>query len=443
MSQSLVDRVKKLPHVPGVYIYHNQAGEIIYVGKAKDLRSRVGSYFQLNLEPGTKTHTLVQNISDFEYIEVSSEFDALILESELIKKHLPKYNIMLKDDKSYAYIVIREKLPKLMVVRKTQILPKDVVFGPYPDGSVAKYIVKVLRRLFPFRDCNPNKFNRYSKLGSPCLFGHIGLCPAPCVNNSPQDLAKYKASMNKIKEMLQGKRVQVLNSMKSQMAKLAKSQNFEDAAELRNKIEQFEYIIRDFRSPENYINNPYFVDDLAEKSLELLKNSLPILTKTPVRIECYDIANISGKEAVASMVVATNGRINKSEYKKFKIRLKNTPDDFGMLREALTRRIKRGLKGEKGWDMPDLFVIDGGKGQVSATSKILQELGVEIPLVGLAKRFETLVFYQDGAFVELRLPKSDLGLALLIKLRDEAHRFAQAYHHKLRLNAVNISEPAN
>ena len=194
-----------------------------------------------------------------------------------------------------------------------------------------------------------------------------------------------------------------------------------------------EYVRTNPSSADKYIENPNFVEDLANDAIQEIQDALPHLSKLPKRIECYDISNISGKEAVGSMVVATKGQIDKSQYRKFRIKFKATPDDFEMMSEVLTRRFNND------WPMPDLVVLDGGKGQVSAVLEIAQKMNIQIPIVGLAKKKETIVYKETSEFIELNLPKNNEGLKLLIKLRDEAHRFAQAYHHNLRLKKIRYN----
>jgi len=433
-TTTLLEKVNSLPHVPGVYLYKDLDGKIIYVGKAKNLRNRVKSYFVKDtLQMWSKTQSLVEKIVDMDYIESFSELEALILEAELIRKHRPKYNIALKDDKSYLYIVIRTEnnVPKVITARRSDLLPRDATFGPYPEATTAKYIVRAIRKIFPFRDCSSSKFKRYQKLHKPCLYGYIGLCQAPCIDAiSP---AQYKQDINRIRKLLSGKSMALLNSLKREMDTAAKNENYERAAEYRDILHKFDYIRQQSQKAEAFIENPYLVDEVIAKSLDALVQTIPALSKVPTRIECYDISNISGKEAVGSMVVATAGRIDKSEYKRFKIKFKTEPDDFDMLREVLTRRFNNA-----NWPEPDLLVIDGGKGQVSAVREVLTTLQLEVPLIGLAKRFETIVFYHNGDFQEVNLDKDSEGLKLLQRLRDEAHRFAQKYHHLLRLKKLTV-----
>lgn len=447
-SEELINKVKNLPHVPGIYIYRNLAGKIIYVGKAKDLRNRVNSYFQGNLLPGSKTYALVQNISSMAYIEALSELEAIILEAALIKKHKPKYNISLKDDKSYIYLIIRNepvllnnqlvRLPSVLAARETDVLSTDTKFGPYPHGDIAKDMARVIRKSLPFRDCSTSKFQKYHKLNSPCLYGHMGLCSAPCTGKT--SVEDYKKEIKRIRDLLSGNSAKLLNETERKMKTASKLQAFEEAAYHRDILKKFHYLRKRFKTANKYIENPYLVEDLINTSLSDLVEAIPELKKVPNRIECYDISTISGKEAVGSMVVATNGRIDKSNYRKFRIKTKNEPDDFAMLTEVLTRRLKRELstaKNIKKWGMPDLIVIDGGKGQVSVISEVMTSLNVCIPLIGLAKRFETIVYLEAGEYTEVNLPRNNEGLKLIQRLRDEAHRFARAYHHKLRLEKLN------
>ncbi len=452
MKPNIREKLSNLPFRPGVYIFKNNQGKIIYIGKAKSLKNRVGSYFHTNLQSETKTGALVSRINDIDIIEVESEFDAVILEAELIKKYRPKYNIAQKDDKTYLYIVIRNEkvkieskeifLPKLMTVRKTELLPKDEKFGPYPDSVTAKFVVRTLRKIFPFRDCSYAKFTTYHKRKKPCLYGHLKICPAPCINYSEEDLKDYKKIFTNIKKVLKGGSFSVLKELNSKMNFFAKQKDYEKAAVYRDLISKFNYIRQKSKSPEVYMENPMLVEDVGMMSMKNLQQIIPTLTKLPIRIECYDISNISGKEAVGSMVVAENGLINKKEYKRFRIKYKTTPDDFHMMQEVLSRRLSHHSKiaeDGKSWRDPDLLVIDGGKGQVSAVLDAISATSLNIPVIGLAKKYETIVFKDGLEFREILVDKSNPGLSLLIRIRDEAHRFAQAYHHKLRTKLLQGS----
>ena len=447
-TSNVVKKVENLPQSPGSYIFKDVTGKVIYVGKAKNLRSRVKSYFSLKIPSDFKTSELVRRINDLEFIKVDSEFEAIILEAELIKKYKPKYNIVLKDDRSKIYIVIRNdiitisgkkyKLPKVVTARKPDLLETDTVFGPYPNNMVVRNILTTSRKIFPFRDCNYSKFAKYKKIGSPCLYGHMGICSSPCLANEVSDLSNYKKSISGLKKILSGNVTGLIKDINKKMLTYSKNENFEDAAVCRDLLDKFYFVQKTFREAEEYINNPYLVDDISKKSLEDIKDFLPVLKKVPSRIECYDISNISGKEAVGSMVVSINGTINKSEYKRFRIKFKKTPDDFGMMYEVLYRRLKRELPGSgmRSWGIPDLIIVDGGKPQVSSASDVLKDLNMSVPVVGIAKKYETLVCKEGEDFIEKNFLKDSLGMKLIIKLRDESHRFAQSYHHLLRKKSL-------
>jgi len=435
------DKIKKLPRNPGVYKFLDDWGRVIYIGKAKSLFDRVGQYFQKNLKDG-KTRQLAENVQDVQIIKVFSELEALILEAELIKKYRPKYNISLKDDKSYLYIVIRKEgdFRKVLTARKGDIIRGDVCFGPYPDGYTAKYIVRSIRRIFPFRDCSLSKFNKYKNLGSPCLYGHIGLCIAPCQGKVSQQ--EYELVVKRVVQFLRGKQKNIVRELQRKMLDAAKKQDYEEAEETKSLLQKCEYIQQSFRAPREFMENPYLVDDIYEMALKELVDVLPILNTLPTRIECFDVADISGKDAAVSMVAALNGRLEKREYRKFKIKLGNKPNDVFMLKEALTRRFLHETREDLAhWGLPDLVVVDGGKGQVGVAFSVMTQLGLNIPIVGLAKKKETVVFRCNKAagYQELRLPKTSEALKLLQRLRDESHRFARVYHHYLRSKNVQKS----
>jgi len=450
---SVLSEVKKLPKVPGVYIFKNSDGKTIYVGKAKNLNNRVKSYFQNELDVHSKTRQLVQNIHDINFIEVATEFEALILETGLIRKFNPKYNIALKDDRSYLYIVIENEklkkngltitLPKLILARRRDLKDGMKAFGPFPESNTAKNVLYTLRKSIGFRDCSLGKFQRYSKQNKPCLYGYLNLCQAPCLTDTEtsaykQSFTSYKKDIKNIEKVLSGKSSTLYKYYENQMNKASKNRDYEDAGQFRDVLKKLDYIRINFKSAQNYLDNPYLIDDILENSLSGLAKSLPILTKKPKRIECYDISNLSGKEAAAAMIVATNGRIDKSEYKRFQIKLKDSPDDFEMLREVLRRRFLEKKDGNEKWPIPDLIVVDGGKGQVSAVLEVLNERHQNIPLIGISKRYETLIYYDKGEFKEVSLDRNNEGLKLIQRMRDEAHRFSRKYHHLLRLKKLTL-----
>jgi excinuclease ABC subunit C len=264
------------------------------------------------------------------------------------------------------------------------------------------------------------------------------ICTSPCVYNEEGDLKNFADNIEGLKKLLAGRSSKVISDLEKNMNKSSKNEEFEEASKYRDLLKKFYYVQKTFREANEYIENPYLIDDISRKSIEEIKDFLPVVKKIPERIECYDISNISGKEAVGSMVVAIKGKIEKSEYKRFKIKLIEKPNDFGMMKEVLYRRLSREKdeKSYKSWGAPDLIIVDGGKPQVSAGSEIMNEFGLNIPIVGLAKREEVVVYKEDDNFAELRLPKDSYGMKLIMKLRDEAHRFAQNYHHLLRKKSL-------
>ena len=438
VNKKVLKIIKKLPKVPGTYMFKNKQGEVIYVGKAKNLNNRVKSYFQNNLDVRTKTWQLVQNTHDINFIEVASEFEALILEASLISKFDPKYNIALKDDKSYLFIAIESEkvkknglevvLPKLILERRIDLKKDMRSFGPFPESNTAKNVLYILRKNIGFRDCSPRKFQRYSKQNKPCLYGDLNLCQAPCLAST--DASTYKRDVKNIEKLLSGKSGSLYKYYAVQMNKASKNQDFESAGQFKDILKKLDYIRINFKPAQSYLDNPYLIEDILDSSLFELVRNVPILKEKPERIECYDISNLSGKEATAAMIVATGGRIDKSEYKRFQIKLKDSPDDFEMLREVLRRRFS-----EK-WLVPDLIVVDGGKGQVSASLEVLSEKNLKIPVIGIAKRYETLIYFHKGGFKEVSLDKNNEGLKLIQRIRDEAHRSSRKYHHLLRLKKL-------
>ncbi len=442
-SAKLQEKLNTVPSVPGVYKYFDSEGNVIYVGKAKNLRNRVRSYFRIKFDDDTKTKALVENIADLEYIEVSTELEALILEEKLVKKFQPKYNILLKDDKSFLYIVLRsEKVkigdlevdyPVVFSARKTDLQKSDIYYGPYPRSEVAKYVLRSLRKIIPFRDCSKSKFRNYQKIGQPCLYGHLGLCQAPCLGKVLK--TDYLRDLSKIKRFLDGNFKKIIDDILKDMKEASKKEEFEKAAKLRDIIKKFEYLTINTSKIDSIAENPLLIEDLIATSLDNLIKYLPVLKEYPERIECYDISNTSGKEATASMTVAINGRLTNREYRRFKIKFKDSPDDFEMMREVLRRRFKRSLIDDS-WKLPNLIVLDGGKGQLSAGLSVLKEMRIDIAIISIAKKEEILIYSRGDEFFEVRIPKTDESLKLIQRLRDEAHRFAKKYHHELRLKKL-------
>ncbi len=401
---------------PGVYIYQDESGRILYVGKAINLYHRIASYFTGTLD-NPKTEALVENIASCETIEVMSELEALILEANLIKKYLPPYNIKLTDDKDYLYIKItKEDFPKILTARKKELDGAMEFFGPFPSSRIVRDTLKKLRRTFPY--CTqgvPILTNQ-----RPCFFYHLHLCPGVCAGKISKE--EYRKIIRRFINFMQGKKDEVINNMISEMEEYSKNQEYEKAAEAKRMVSGLQYLTQSTNA-QVYLENPNFVEDQNRQSLEQLKVHLH-LDSLPERIECYDISNIQGKQAVGSLVVLTGGEIDKRWYRKFKIIVDGRPNDVGMMREVLSRRIKHDE-----WPKPDLILVDGGRGQVNGAFEEIRKAGWQIPVFGLAKRMEWLYQPEDGV---IKLSKSSLSLRTLQKIRDEAHRFAVSYHRKLR-----------
>ncbi len=526
---------KNIPDNPGVYLMKNEKGKIIYVGKAKNLRNRVSSYFKNINSHNAKTLELVKNIRDIEFFICKTEVEALILENNLIKKNKPKYNILLKDEKTYPYIKFtREKFPELEVVRSTKRLnEKADYFGPYPMGIF--FAVKSLLKIFPMRDCNRNM----EKITKPCLKYHMNTCPAPCMYKDIE--AEYNVNVENFKSFLKGHQSDILDILEKRMKHFSDNMEFERAINEREKINSLKRMLEtQIIEYSKEINEDVFVfeekrefvflcvlniregkvinknhikismeksqeDDLFERLItsyyekrsiprniicdmryedksELIKEwskiekgkeikmhfpkihsrryellemgylnlkeevekylrqkkvvqeGLRNLKKTlrlnshPYRIECFDISNIQGKDAVAAMTVAIDGEVTPKEYRHFKITVKDTPDDFLMMREALTRRYSK-LEIDQ---FPNLILIDGGKGQLGVATEVLEKLGkIEYTdIISIAKREEEIFkSYESDPYL---FEREDETLKILQRLRDEAHRFGITHHRKLR-----------
>lgn len=422
MFPTTLDRTK-IPHRPGVYIFKDSAERIIYVGKAIDLYHRVASYFSTSHIGGatSKTAALVAIIVSVNTIIVESELEALILEANLIKKYLPPYNIRLTDDKDYLYIkVTNEEYPRILTARKSELLDAKDYFGPFPSSRTVRETLKKLRKIFPW--CT----NPYGK--RPCFYYHLGQCPGPCAGQIDQK--EYGKIINRFRKFMEGKKAELVDNLTKEMQEHAGKQRFEQAQADKRILAGLEYLTQSNQA-HVYLENPNFVEDQNRLAVIQLKKDLH-LTTFPERIECYDISNIQGHQAVGSLVVLTGGDIDKKWYRRFKIHplrqpadgKEGKPDDVGMMAEILQRRLKHDE-----WPKPDLILVDGGKGQVSAVVGEVIKKGCKVPVFGLAKKMEWL--YSEGGDI-IKLPRSSLSLRLLQKIRDEAHRFAITYHRKLR-----------
>lgn len=425
MQQSLYSH---LPSKPGVYLFKDKTGKLLYVGKAKDLKKRVSSYFTKGVLD-SKTQILTERVHHVDFIPVASEVEAFLLEANLIKKNKPFYNIKLADDKSYPYIAITHSNSPAVFLTRGKNISKAVYFGPYPDVGSVKTVLRIIRKIFPFQTVR-NHPDRT------CMYYHIGLCP--CIPVHPENLPEYRKAIRKLEKFLDGKTESVISLLEKERDTQSKREEFERAANTQKKIEMIRLITDPSYEPFQYEKDPDYYRERVENELSTLQKTLapyyPDLLKLS-RIECYDISNIQGTNATGSMVVLTNGEVDKSQYRRFKIRLKNTPDDYFMMKEMLGRRLRR-----EDWMLPDLLVIDGGKGQVRAALEVLVSQKKSIPLIGLAKRLETIVIPSLEAhellFFELTLGTSNPGVNLLRRIRDEAHRFAITYHRLLRKKAM-------
>lgn len=373
------------------------------MGKAKNLRNRVSSYFQPVERLLPKTQNLVSDISSLSHIVVESEIDALILEANLIKKFWPHYNIAGKDDRRFPYIEIshKDKIPLVKITRQASD-PQKLYFGPYPTGSNIFNLLRFLRRIFPFvsQTHHDNKA---------CLRSHLGLCPC-------QNLSDYPQNLKKLIAFLSGKRRTVQKQLASEMANYAKNEQFEKAGDIKQKLVQIDWITAPTHASWEYETNPNLIADRHHQETQELQKILDI--KNITKIECYDISHTGGRNTTGAQVTFVNSEPEKSLYRRYKIKLNpptGGPDDYAFLQEMLSRRLKSSVP------LPDLFVIDGGAGQLSV-------LSLPKPTIALAKRLET-IYYQNQT---IQLPPDSAALHLLQRLRDESHRFSRKYHFLLR-----------
>lgn len=400
-----------IPKEAGVYIFKDSQGKVLYVGKAINLYHRVASYRGKNLP--LKTQILASQTASTETIAVESELEALILEANLIKKYLPPFNVRLTDDKEYLYIALtREDFPKVITARKKDLKTMKKFWGPFPSASTVRVTLKSVRRVFPWCATGPNKRRRA------CFYRHLNLCPGACTGEINKN--EYAKIIRRFSKFLDGKKEELLISLTKEMKQAAKDLKFEEAGRIKKTIQGVTYLTAGNRT-RLYLENPNFLETERILALEELKKDL-MLPSVPLRIEGYDISNIQGRQATGSMVVLTNGDTDKSQYRRFKIRMAERPNDVGMMREVIKRRLGNN------WPLPQLILIDGGRGQVRGAAQELAAGGKDIPVFGLAKRLEWL-YPPQGEII--KLSKKSLSLKLLQKLRDEAHRFAVFYHRKL------------
>lgn len=434
MNKQLEKKLKILPRSPGVYFHKSPSGEVIYVGKAAILKNRVRQYFQNTRDMDVKTRALVAEIDDTDWVETESEIDALFLESEMVKRYMPRYNILLRDDKSQLFVRIdmKSEWPHVEFTRSPADDGADY-FGPYYNGYAVRKALRYLRKIFPY----------YTKVPSPSarpdLDAHIGLSPALGTTSE-----EYKATLRKLIQYFQGGRKALARELEKEMQQAAKNHNFEAAARLRNKLNDLRELQRRIM-----FGDKEFLDISKDRALSDLRELLS-LDKIPIRIEGYDISHMSGTNVVASMVVFTNGVSDRANYRKFKTRIEHN-NDFYNMHETLTRRLSD--KNMTSWGVPNLVVIDGGKGQLDAALQARAEMErTNIPFIGLAKREEQIVVEHDSGvilnkekmielegyatttegFILINLPHSSHIVKLLQRIRDESHRFAVSYHTVLK-----------
>lgn len=415
---------KSLPETPGVYKMKGSDGNIMYVGKAGNLRRRVGSYFERPHD--VRIQTLVSKIKSIDIEQTDTALEALILEAELIKTLTPPFNVREKDDKSFLFIEIpKEKFPRVLLVRGKGTVASSTgtgkQFGPFTSASSVREALRILRRIFPWSTHDPEEIGTFKR---PCFNYELGLCPGTCIGAITQE--DYAKNINHLKLFLEGKKKAVLRSLEKDMKAMSKKEEFEKADKLRRQIFALQHI-RDIA--------------LIADNETLVMGASPL--RSGYRIECYDISNISGTSAVGSMVVFEDGEANKNEYRKFKIKSVFQPNDVGMLKEVLERRFAHaasasgtvnkeasGSRSKAQWRMPDLVLVDGGLAQVNMARRVLLQAQLKIPILGIAKGPR-----RDRNDIIGLIPKG-VHKETLIKARDEAHRFAIGYHRVLRARRI-------
>jgi len=418
-----------LPQSAGVYLFWS-GEQIIYVGKALNLKNRVSSYLSWDLAP--KTKAMVQEANKLSYIRVDSEIDSLLLESSLIKKYQPRYNFAAKDDKNPLYIrITKEEYPKVLTARKIDEYQKNISFyGPFPSSASVRSVLKMLRRIFTYSD---HKISNKA-----CMYSHLNLC-SPCPSaiekesNSKikKDLKRiYLKNIGMLKLVLERKSSKVERELLLAMEHLSKEKRYEEAKMIRNQLMQLYYVTQKPIPALEFLKNPNLVIDIRNREIKELKNILlkHIYVEKLERIECYDVAHLAGTNPTASMVTFIKAEAEKSLYRRFRIFQKFPKSDVDSLNEVAKRRIKHLYD----WGKPDLIIVDGGKPQVSVFNKWFEGRG--IPVVGIAKRYETLVvpvkILGRSGYKQIRLIQGP-ALMLITRIRDEAHRFSRAYHHLL------------
>ncbi len=424
---SPAEKVKQFPPSPGVYLMKDAQGVVLYIGKAKNLRNRAGHYFTKAGAEDKRTADLVKLIADVDFVPAESEVDALLLEARLVKDVRPRFNVDLKDDKTFPYlqIRIREEFPRVEFTRSPR--RRGVrLYGPFTSARTLRQAMQVLQRLFQFRTCSldiRSDDDRW-RWFRPCLLHSIRQCTAPC--NFRVSREDYRKQIRKLRLVMEGKKHRLIAEMEKEMQEASAALLFEKAARLRDDVEALKKLGQRGDADRDVQPEVFPID--PKKGLLGLRKVLG-LEKTPRTIEGIDIAHLGGSETVASLVHFIDGLPFKPGYRRYRIQSVRGVDDFASIREVVTRRFRRVSRKEETY--PDILLIDGGKGQLSAALDAFQVLGLEPPtLISLAKREEEV--YRPGNSEPLRLSRHSAALRLLQYVRDEAHRFAQHYHHNLR-----------
>jgi excinuclease ABC subunit C len=421
------EKVKQFPTTPGVYLMKDAQGIVIYVGKAKNLRSRASTYFTQAAAEEHRTAELVKHIADLDFVPADSEVDALLMEARLVKDIQPRFNSDLKDDKSFPYlqIRIREDYPRVEFTRSPRRRGVKL-YGPFTSARSLRMAVQVLQRVFQFRTCHLDikEDEQRWRWFRPCILHNIRQCTAPC--NFRVTKEDYRKQIRSLRLVLEGKKDRLLREMEAEMKAASAAMQFEKAARLRDEIAALQKL--EMRGDVDKDVQPHVFHIDPKKGLRGLQKILGLREK-PRTIECIDVAHLAGEDTVASLVSFIDGLPFKPGYRRYKIKSVEGIDDFASVREVVARRFRR-LSDEDGV-FPDIFMIDGGKGQLNAAVQAFQMLGVEPPtLISLAKREEEI--FRPGESEPIRLSRHSAALRLLQYVRDEAHRFAQHYHHVLR-----------
>jgi excinuclease ABC subunit C len=445
VNKVIETKLKELPKEPGVYFHKDKSGAIIYVGKAAVLRNRVRQYFQVSRTRDPKTEALVGEIADIDWMVVESELEALFLEAEMIRRYMPRYNILLRDDKALSYIRIDydSDYPTVTTTRR----PLDDgarYYGPYFSTQAVRQALKLLRRVFPFATKQTPGQKRAT------LHYHLGLDPG--LEEGKTNLEDYRANLRKLIAIIEGKRTTIIKELEKDMKRSARAKDFEQAARLRNQLFSLQNL-----NKQVIFSDKEFLDISKDHALNELVNLLS-MPAFPRRIEGYDVSHMSGTDVVASMVVFTNGVSDKAQYRKFKTKLDHN-NDFYNMNETLKRRLSE--KNRKAWGVPSLVLIDGGKGQLDAALQARDECGCKhIPFIGLAKREEQIVIHKSKSgvtldeqilhqlggfsthsedFILVNVPHNTNLVKLLQRIRDESHRFAVSYHSVLKVKRQTAS----